>query len=131
MKGSRGMLIATILVSVALAAVAQLTLKAGMDRVGETNGTGELLMGAAKTPLVWFGLVLFGVSALVWLVVLSKAPLSFAYPFASLSYVLIILADRFILHYEVPPLRWVGVAFIIAGILVIATTMEASVGTKG
>jgi len=125
------MLIATILVSVALAATAQLTLKAGMDRVVETDGFRQLLVGAAKTPLVWVGLTLFGLSALVWLVVLSKAPLSFAYPFASLSYVLIILADRFILHYEVPPLRWLGVAFIISGILVIATTMEASVGTKG
>ena len=125
------MLIGTILVSVALAATAQLTLKAGMDRAGEADGVGQLLAGAAKTPLVWVGLTLFGLSALVWLVVLSKAPLSFAYPFASLSYVLIILADRFILHYEVPPLRWLGVAFIISGILVIATTMEASVGTKG
>jgi len=120
-----------ILASVAIAATAQLTLKAGMDRVEGTGSTSQLLTGAAKSPLVWVGLALFGFSALVWLVVLSKAPLSFAYPFASLSYVLIILADRFILHYEVPPLRWAGVGLVIAGILVIAATLDGSVGTKG
>ena len=37
------------------------------------------------------GLVIFGVSAVVWLLVLSRASLSFAYPFASLSYLLIVL----------------------------------------
>ena len=131
MKGTKAMLIATILLSVALAAVAQLTLKAGMDKVGHTDGVGELMKGAATTPLVWAGLALFGVSALVWLVVLSKAPLSFAYPFASLTYVLIILVDRFILHQEVPVARWAGVALIIAGILVVSTTLSSTVGTKG
>ena len=58
------------------------------------------------------GLALFGLSALVWLVVLSRASLSFAYPFAALTYVLILLFDRFVLDEQVPALRWAGVAFI-------------------
>ena len=58
---------------------------------------------------MWGGLLLFGVSALVWLVVLSRASLSFAYPFASLTYVLILLFDHFVLDEQVPPLRWGGV----------------------
>jgi uncharacterized membrane protein len=124
-EGSKAMLIATILLSVTLAAVAQLTLKAGMDRVGHKPSVGKLMVGAAQTPLVWLGLVLFGLSALVWLVVLSKVSLSFAYPFASLTYVLIILFDRLILKQQVPAARWIGVALIISGILVVATTMGA------
>lgn len=131
MKGSRIMIIATILVSVALAAIAQLVLKAGVDKVGHESRAIEVLKGAASTPLVWVGLVLFGLSALVWLVVLSRTALSFAYPFASLTYAIIVIADRFVLHYEVPPVRWVGVALIISGIVLIATTMGSSVGTKG
>jgi uncharacterized membrane protein len=117
------MLILTILASVLLAAVAQLTLKAGMDRVGDADGAVALLKGAAATPLVWFGLVLFGLSALVWLIVLSKTSLSFAYPFASLSYVLIVVFDRFVLHETVPAGRWLGVALIVSGILVVAATI--------
>lgn len=125
------MVIATILISVGLAAIAQLVLKAGMDKVGDKPQVVEVLKGAAATPLVWVGLILFGLSALVWLVVLSRTALSFAYPFASLTYAIIVIADRFVLHYDVPPVRWIGVALIIAGIVLVATTMGSSVSTKG
>ncbi len=114
------MLIATILMSVCLAAAAQLTLKAGMDQVGHRNGVLELMRGAATTPTVWLGLVLFGMSALVWLVALSKASLSFAYPFASLTYAIIVVFDRFVRNESVPGLRWVGVVLIIGGIIAVA-----------
>ena len=42
--------------------------------------------------------MIFALSAVVWLLVLSRASLSFAYPFVSLTYVLILLVDRFVLH---------------------------------
>lgn len=122
----RTMPIPLILFSVTLAAVAQITLKAGMSRVRDAYGivgadTGSL-RAVATTPLVWFGLLLFGLSAVVWLAVLSRTSLSFAYPFASLTYVLIVVVDRFVLSEEVPPLRWAGVLLIIAGILAVART---------
>ena len=123
------MLIALILVSVAIAAAAQLTLKHGMDQVvasgGQVGFDGASLRAVASTPSVWLGLVLFGSSALIWLVVLSRTTLSFAYPFASLTYVLILLADRFLLHQRVPPLRYAGVAFIVVGIVLVAQTRHA------
>lgn len=123
------MLIALILMSVAIAAAAQLTLKHGMDQVvtsrGQVGFDGASLRAVATTPSVWLGLVLFGSSAVIWLVVLSRTTLSFAYPFASLTYVLILLADRFLLHQRVPPLRYAGVAFIVVGIVLVAQTRHA------
>jgi drug/metabolite transporter (DMT)-like permease len=120
------MLIALILVSVTLAAVAQLTLKSGMNRVtdsvGEVHVNGESLHAVATTPLVWLGLVLFGLSAVVWLGVLSRTSLSFAYPFAALTYVLIVLFDLLVLHEEIPALRWAGVGFIVVGIVLVSRT---------
>jgi drug/metabolite transporter (DMT)-like permease len=120
------MLIAMILVSVTLAAVAQLTLKSGMNQVKESYGVAGLnvdsLKAVASTPTVWLGLVLFGLSAVVWLLVLSRASLSFAYPFAAITYILIVLFDRFVLHETVPPLRWAGVACIAVGIVLVAQT---------
>ena len=81
------MLIALILCSVGLAALAQITLKAGMNEVRSSFGVVGLgtdsLRAVATTPTVWLGLVLFGLSAVVWLGVLSRVSLSFAYPFAS------------------------------------------------
>ena len=125
------MLIAMILLSVALAAVAQLALKNGMNEVTDKLSpesfslNGPSLKALVAQPFVWGGLFLFGISAMVWLVVLSRASLSFAYPFASLTYVLILLFDLFVLDEEVPPLRWGGVAFIGIGIFLISRTPHA------
>ena len=125
-RTNRMMLIGLILMSVALAALAQLTLKHGMNQVtastGELQLTGISLKQVIRTPAIWGGLFLFGLSAFVWLAVLSRASLSFAYPFASLSYVLILLADRFVLHEQIPILRWAGVFFIMTGIVLVAQT---------
>ncbi|MCJ7832187.1 MAG: 4-amino-4-deoxy-L-arabinose transferase [Actinobacteria bacterium] len=121
------MLIATILLSVALAAGAQIVLKLGMERVTEASGvfsptSVSSLKSAAVTPLVWAGLVVFALSALVWLAVLSRASLSFAYPFASLTYVIILFYGRFIADEPVSAMRWGGVVLIIGGILLVSQT---------
>lgn len=125
-EGSRVMLIGLILVSVALAATAQLTLKHGMNQVTEASGTATLSGGSLRAILtnvsVIGGLLIFGLSAVVWLMVLSRASLSFAYPFASLTYVLIVLADKLVLHEEIPVLRWAGVFAIMTGIILVAQT---------
>jgi drug/metabolite transporter (DMT)-like permease len=124
------MLIGLILLSVCLAALAQLTLKHGMNTVNDQIGTARLNAASLKaivtTPAVIGGLAIFGVSAFVWLLVLSRASLSFAYPFASLTYLLIVLADRFVLHEQIPPLRWAGVFFIMVGIVLVAQTPHTS-----
>jgi len=123
-------MIALILISVTLAAVAQIMLKSGVDRATDAYG-GELHLGTeglkalAASPLVWAGLVLFGVSAVAWLFALSRASLSFAYPFAALGYVLIVAFSALVLHETVPPLRWLGVAFIVIGIVLVAQTPHA------
>ena len=130
-KRSNAMLIVLILFSVTLAAVAQLTLKHGMNLVNDQLApdvfslNGSSLSVVIRQPYVWSGLFLFGLSALVWLLVLSRASLSFAYPFAALTYVLILLADRFILDQDVPAVRWVGVGFIIVGIVLVAQTRHS------
>ena len=129
-KGDRTMLIMLIVASVMLAGVAQITLKAGVNRVTDAQG-GVLrfdavgLRGIATSPIVWAGLAVFGVSAVLWIFALSKASLSFAYPFAALGYVLIVAFSVFVLHETVPPLRWLGVACICVGIVLIAQTPHA------
>jgi glycosyltransferase involved in cell wall biosynthesis/multidrug transporter EmrE-like cation transporter len=123
------MLLGLIIFSVGLAALAQLTLKHGMNQVSD-YGARPLELGQPVATLqriasnlsVWVGLATFAASAMVWLVILSRASLSFAYPFAALTYVLILLFDRFVLHDQVPLLRWGGVALIIGGILLISRT---------
>ena len=124
-KGDRRMTIGLILVSVTLAAIAQVTLKMGMNQVTDANGgqlalTGESLKQILTTLLVWVGLGIFAISAVLWLFALSRASLSFAYPFAALGYVIIVAASILFLDEHVPPLGWAGVACIVVGILLVA-----------
>jgi multidrug transporter EmrE-like cation transporter len=119
------MTIGLILASVTLAAVAQVTLKAGMNHVTDANGgqlaiDGDSLKQIAQQVLVWAGLAIFAVSAVLWLFALSRANLSFAYPFAALGYVIIVIASILFLDEHVQPITWVGVVLIISGIVLIA-----------
>jgi multidrug transporter EmrE-like cation transporter len=132
-RRGRLVLIVFILVSVVLAATAQLTLKHGMNQVtahgevpldlGRPIDTARRVIGNVS---VWAGLATFVLSAAVWLVVLSRASLSFAYPFASLTYVLILVFDRFVLDEPISGLRYAGVALIIAGLLLISRTHQTA-----
>jgi drug/metabolite transporter (DMT)-like permease len=122
--------LALILVSVTLAAVAQLTLKYGMTRVVaaqplEVGSPAGTLVRIFREPVVWGGLALFGISALFWMVALSRTSLSFAYPFAALTYVMILVFDWLVLKEPVVALRWAGVAFIIAGLVLVSRTGHA------
>jgi drug/metabolite transporter (DMT)-like permease len=119
------MTIGLILVSVTFAAIAQVTLKMGMNQVTDANGgqlalSGESLKQILTTLLVWVGLGIFAISAVLWLFALSRASLSFAYPFAALGYVIIVAASILFLDEHVPPLGWAGVACIVVGILLVA-----------
>jgi drug/metabolite transporter (DMT)-like permease len=103
-----------------------------VDRVTEHGRSGIILgqplasaLRVAREPFVWGGLFLFALSAAVWIVVLSRTALSFAYPFAALTYVIILLADRIFLGVDVPALRWAGVVFIVTGIVLISRTGHA------
>ena len=100
-----------LLISVSLGVAGQVTLKLGMNRVGAIELAG--LTSAAtiasrvfSVPLVWIGLLCYGVSALLWMVILSRLDLSTAYLMLASMYVLIPLASWLFLGERVPPLRW-------------------------
>lgn len=116
--------IALLIVSVSFAVAGQLTLKSAMTEVGrigasEVRSVGHTVGRALREPRLWIGLGLFGVSSLFWLVVLSRVPLSLAYPFVGISYVVVVGFSALVLHERVPLLRWVGVAVIVAGIIIV------------
>jgi multidrug transporter EmrE-like cation transporter len=55
---------------------------------------------------------------LSWILALTKADLSYAYPFTSLSFVLILAASAFFFHEPVTPAKIAGMVLIVAGILI-------------
>jgi len=113
-----------ILANIVLAVSGQLFIKQGMNKVGSFSGAplSQFFIKAFSSPLVIIGLVLYVISAAIWVMVLSKVDLSFAYPMLSLGYVLILIFSAIYLGETISILRIVGVLLIIAGIIFIYRT---------
>jgi multidrug transporter EmrE-like cation transporter len=104
---------AFILTGVLLNAGAQLLLKAG------TNAA-PLGLHLAIEPHILAGLACYGVSVVVWVVALSKVPVSIAYPMLSIGYVINAIAAYYLLGEAVTPMRLAGIGVIIVGVFIVA-----------
>lgn len=113
-----------ILLSVSIGVAGQLLLKQGVMRLGvlsPTPGAVPLLVWrVATSPLVVLGLSCYAVGSLFWLVALSRVELSFAYPFASLSYVVIFVVSWLMFGETINAWKLAGMATICLGVLFIA-----------
>jgi undecaprenyl phosphate-alpha-L-ara4N flippase subunit ArnE len=65
-------------------------------------------------------------ASLVWFYILKRYELSLAYPLISMSYVFGTLAAIFIFHETIPLMRWLGVFFIILGVIFLTSTAPSS-----
>ena len=116
--------IALLLFAVASAATGQVMLKHGMQiaTARAAHSGGSLALRAATSPWVLLGLVVFGISAVAWLAALSRVPLSVAYPFNALGYLVILTASVVVLHERANVLTWVGSLMVVSGLLVVVLT---------
>ena len=124
-RETRPMLIILIVAAIAilLLVAGQTSLKVGLNAVGGVSFLGGPLMeNLAKmfsTPYIIMGFVFYGVSAILWLDVLSKLDFSFAFPMVSLTYVFALIIGRLVFHETVTWTRVGGVCFIIVGLFFI------------
>ena len=81
-----------ILAGVMLNAAAQLLLKAGTNAVGHfdfhLDNVLPIGLKLAFNPFILSGMVAYGVSLVVWIMALSRVPVSIAYPMLSIGYVI-------------------------------------------
>ncbi|MBI4706594.1 MAG: EamA family transporter [Candidatus Omnitrophica bacterium] len=71
-------------------------------------------------PKVWLGGICTLISLCIWLFVLSKADLNFAFSADSMHYIFIAFASRLFLKEKVGFKRWLGTIFIVLGIVFIS-----------
>jgi len=102
-----------ISIAVVLGTAAQLFLKAG------TNAT-PVGVGLALEPRILAGIGCYAVSLIVWILALSKTPVSIAYPMVSLGFALNALLAWWLLGEAVTPMRMAGIGIIIVGVVLVA-----------
>jgi|SRR5450631_1661912 drug/metabolite transporter (DMT)-like permease len=122
---NRGTTIAIALLCVALTAAAQISLKLGVSSaplralLASSNASTFISRALFATPVL-VGLALYGVSTVLWLLVLARSDVSFAYPFVSLGFVLTASYGSIALHESMGPARLTGIALIAVGVVFVA-----------
>jgi multidrug transporter EmrE-like cation transporter len=115
-----------ILCGVLLNALAQLTLKQGMRVIGSFSFSVEnilpILMKVSFNPFIIAGLACYVLSVLVWLMVLSRVEVSFAYPLLSVGYVVTAFAGLLFFDENMGFIRWMGILVICLGVYLITRT---------
>jgi multidrug transporter EmrE-like cation transporter len=113
-----------ILTGVLLNAAAQLFLKAGTNTLGVISFSGADWFGQAlrigTNPHIIGGMFCYAFSLVVWIMALSRVPVSIAYPMLSIGYVVSAVAAFFLFGESLGLSRWMGIGFIIVGVYLVS-----------
>lgn len=117
------MVLLMILACVVIGTAGQLLLKFGMDRIGEFAFSAHNIMPIAVkiicNPFIVLGTGCYALSLVIWLLVLSRAEVSYAYPLLSLGYVITAIAAYFLFGDSLTVIRILGIGLIILGVICI------------
>jgi drug/metabolite transporter (DMT)-like permease len=99
------------------AAAGDSVLSHGMKQTGSISLSHlQGVIFAILNPWVAVGILLLLAFFATYMTALSWADLTYVLPATSLGYVLLALVARFVLHEQVSPLRWMGIALITGGV---------------
>lgn len=96
----------------------QVLFKVGTN--GKAIDSANTLIKTLFSPLVFSGLILYAFTTMLWLYILSKIPISRAYPIQALAYPLILILAQFIFNEHITTTRWIGMGIVFAGVIIVA-----------
>ncbi|MBI4757096.1 MAG: EamA family transporter [Betaproteobacteria bacterium] len=117
---------ATLLIftGVLLNAAAQLLLKAGTNAVGHfdfhLDNALPIGLKLAFQPFILGGMACYAVSLVVWIMGLSRVPVSVAYPMLSIGYVINAVVAHYWLGEDVSGMRMLGIGVIVLGVFLVS-----------
>jgi drug/metabolite transporter (DMT)-like permease len=117
---SRSVLL-VLLAAILCGVLGQFSLKAATNILGPIGSANliEKVIAMATQPLILIGLTLYAFGAFGFIVVLSHANISIVSPLLSISYLFAVVGGKILFNEPLPPLRLVGVALIMAGVVLV------------
>ena len=110
-----------ILTGVFLNAFAQIAMKKAVTASGMEWSLGPLVR-LFLHPWMLACLGCYAISVVVWAAAMSQVPVNYAYPFLALGFVAGAIMSKFFLGETIPPLRWVALGIIVAGVCLLTFT---------
>jgi multidrug transporter EmrE-like cation transporter len=115
---------ALIFTGVMLNAAAQILMKAGTNAIGHFEFSVEnILPIGLKLATEWHivvALACYALSVVIWILALSRVPVSIAFPMLSMAYVVNAVAAWYLLGETFNPTKLVGMGVIILGVIIIS-----------
>lgn len=110
--------------SLLLSMIGQLMLKRGMNAIGHVSllkgDIFKVLIKMFTNISIILGGIIFVGSLAMWLVVLSKLDISYAYPIVSINYAFVALSSRLFFKEKISLLRWVSILVICSGVVLVS-----------
>lgn len=113
-----------IFIGVMLNAAAQILMKAGTNAIGHFEfSMANVLPIGWKLATEWHivtALFCYVISVVVWILALSRVPVSIAFPMLSMAYVVNAVAAYYLLGEDLSVTKLVGMGVIIIGVIIIS-----------
>ena len=113
-----------IIITVVLNSLSQLMIKKGMNDVGTIEISFKSFLKSIDlilfNPFIIIGLICMVLSMFTHFISLSKFEVSFAFPFISLSYVIVMLGGYFLFSENINSMRIIAIILIIIGTIFLA-----------
>lgn len=111
-----------IIISVLLNCLAQLFMRKGMLCIGEVGISNifSSIVPILTNLWLWGALFSYAVSIVMWLVVLSRVQVSYAYPFLSIGYIFAAIAGYYFFNENLDIYRISGILVICLGVFLIS-----------
>ena len=111
------------IIAAAISAGGQVLLKYAMIKHGPIDFSLHGLLNLFLEPRLLLALVLYAAALLMWLQVLSKVPLSTAYPILAVTYVFVPVLSIIFLGERFQQPQLIGMLLILAGVAMIGKTL--------
>ena len=92
--------------------------------VTDLSSAAVFLKAVFSSPFLWAGLISVAAVFIIWSGILSRIDLSVAVPIASFSYILVPLVSIIFLHEKITLLRWMGIFFILGGVVLVSLSSK-------
>ena len=106
-------------------AIGQLMFKRVSMGLAGVQGLEAIALRLATDPLFILALMLYGSATILWVLALREVPLSIAYPFTALAFVLVPLASAAIFPEPLGPRYFIGLAFVVGGVWILGSGVKA------
>jgi drug/metabolite transporter (DMT)-like permease len=107
--------------AILFAVAGHLLIKFGLNAVAKTAVMNEnlvhRLLRYVLQPAVFFGLGIYAVGTLLWVLAVSKREISYLFPLSAMNYVLVAIGGMVLFGEAIPAGRWAGILVVVSGVV--------------